>query len=243
MCERVSGAPTAASARPPENTKSIRLHRAQGFSSFLRPLVSTVAHCVRLYPDAAALDRLGDRLVGVDRRAEGAEADALLDGDRELRDGLARVLRANHPDESSEDLDAARPVEPRGDPSRSLCANAALSVSLWPMSGSKPDRAVVGPPAELYRWQKRYPRSLPRCPSRRRRYRARRAGGFASLSRNNAVTFVVKRRARRRWRRRSLLALLIGFSSYRHVAVRLEPRPVELSGVREFTPRELSCYR
>ena len=84
-----------------EDTKSVRLRRAQELLELLaaagvdrRPLRAVV-------PDAAALDRLGDRRVGVDRRAEGPEADALLDGDRELRNGLARVLRA---DRRPEDL-------------------------------------------------------------------------------------------------------------------------------------------
>ena len=74
-----------------KNSNSIRLHRAQELLELLaaagvdrRPLRAVV-------PDAAALDRLGDRRVGVDRLAQGPEADALLDGDRELRDGLASV--------------------------------------------------------------------------------------------------------------------------------------------------------
>ena len=77
----------------PENSNSIRLHRAQELLELLaaagvdrRPLRAVV-------PDAAALDRLGDRRVGVDRLAEGAEADALLDGHGQFRDGLARVPR------------------------------------------------------------------------------------------------------------------------------------------------------
>ncbi len=75
----------------PENTKSVRLRRAQELLELLaaagvdrRPLRAVV-------PDAAALDRFRDRRVGVDRLAQGAEADALLDGDRKFRDGLARV--------------------------------------------------------------------------------------------------------------------------------------------------------
>ena len=75
----------------PENTKSVRLHRAQELLELLaaagvdrRPLRAVV-------PDAAALDRLGDRRVRVDRHAEGAEAYMRLNRHRKLRDGLARV--------------------------------------------------------------------------------------------------------------------------------------------------------
>ena len=74
-----------------ENSNSIRLQSAQELLELLaavgvdrRPLRAVV-------PDAAALDRFRDRRVGVDRLAEGAEADALLDGDGQFRNTLARV--------------------------------------------------------------------------------------------------------------------------------------------------------
>ena len=41
---------TEASARPPRTPRAYGFAAPRSFSSFLRPLVSTVAHCVRLYP-------------------------------------------------------------------------------------------------------------------------------------------------------------------------------------------------
>ena len=121
----------AASARPPRTPRAYGFTAPRSFSSFLRPLVPTVAHlrerpssthraddsrvdgakCAREFdtgsglravvPDAAALDGFRDRRVRVDRLAEGAEADALLDGHGQFRNTLARVLRA---DRRPEDL-------------------------------------------------------------------------------------------------------------------------------------------
>ena len=75
----------------PEDTKSVGLHRAQELLELLAAVIIHRRPLRAVVPDAAALDRLGDRRVRVDRPAQGAEADALLDGDREFRDGLARV--------------------------------------------------------------------------------------------------------------------------------------------------------
>ena len=41
---------TAASARPPRTPRAYGFTAPRSFSSFLRPLFSIVAHCVRLYP-------------------------------------------------------------------------------------------------------------------------------------------------------------------------------------------------
>ena len=75
----------------PENSNNIRLRRAQELLELLAAAGVDGGPLRAVVPDAAALDRLGDRRVGVDRVAQGAEADALLDRDRKLRDGLARV--------------------------------------------------------------------------------------------------------------------------------------------------------
>ena len=75
----------------PENSNNIRLRRAQELLELLAAAGVDGCPLRAVVPDAAALDRLGDRRVGVDRLAQGPEADALLDGDREFRDGLARV--------------------------------------------------------------------------------------------------------------------------------------------------------
>ena len=40
----------AASARPPRTPRAYGFTAPRSFSSFLRVLLSTVAHCVRLYP-------------------------------------------------------------------------------------------------------------------------------------------------------------------------------------------------
>ena len=121
----------AASARPPRTPRAYGFTAPRSFSSFLRPLVPTVAHlrerpssthraddsrvdgakCAREFdtgsglravvPDAAALDGFRDRRVRVDRPAEGAEADTRLNRHRELRDGLARVPVRKSSSESS----------------------------------------------------------------------------------------------------------------------------------------------
>ena len=85
----------------PENSNNIRLQRAQELLELLAAVVIHRRPLRAVVPDAAALDRLGDRRVRVDRPAEGAEADTRLNRHRELRDGLARVLRA---DRGPEDL-------------------------------------------------------------------------------------------------------------------------------------------
>ena len=75
----------------PEDTKSVGLHRAQELLELLAAVVLHRRPLRAVVPDAAALDGFRDGWVGVDRPAEGPEADALLDGDRKLRNGLARV--------------------------------------------------------------------------------------------------------------------------------------------------------
>ena len=52
-----------------ENTKSVRLHRAQELLELLAAVVFHRRPLRAVVPDAAALDRLGDRRVRVDRPA------------------------------------------------------------------------------------------------------------------------------------------------------------------------------
>ena len=63
----------------PEDTKSVGLHRAQELLELLAAVVLHRRPLRAVVPDAAALDRLGDRRVRVDRFAQGAEADTWLD--------------------------------------------------------------------------------------------------------------------------------------------------------------------
>ena len=64
-----------------QNSKSVRLHSLQELLELLAAVVLDRHPLRAVVPDAAALDRFRDRRVGVNRLAEGPEADALLDGD------------------------------------------------------------------------------------------------------------------------------------------------------------------
>ena len=100
MCGK-SAARQRGEREAPEDTKSVGLHRAQELLELLAAVIIHRRPLRAVVPDAAALDRLRDRRVRVDRPAEGAEADTRLNRHRELRNGLARVLRA---DRGPEDL-------------------------------------------------------------------------------------------------------------------------------------------
>ena len=149
----------------PENSNSIRLQRAQELLELLaaagvdrRPLRAVV-------PDAAALDGFRDGWVGVDRPAEGPEANMRLNCHRELRDGLARVLRA---DRGPEDLVRAllamnfdKPtVVGRALADRSLLCSRNSSyglgfldwVIIWSMRSP-----IVGAPRDLYACRDQWP--------------------------------------------------------------------------------------
>ena len=75
----------------PEDTKSVGLHRAQELLELLAAVVLHRRPLRAVVPDAAALDGFRDGWVGVDRPAEGAEADTRLNRHGQFRNTLARV--------------------------------------------------------------------------------------------------------------------------------------------------------
>ena len=74
-----------------ENSNNIRLRRAQELLELLAAVIIHRRPLRAVVPDAAALDGFRDGWVGVDRPAEGAEADTRLNRHGQFRNTLARV--------------------------------------------------------------------------------------------------------------------------------------------------------